>query len=473
MQDIYQKLNKDYSIDELVENLVNVPGDEIANLLAELDINIPRSIRFNALQKVLFPVLEQEYNDLLKAESDVEGPERLEESRRQTRLRWIDSFSETQFENELFKFNDKDLDRKYLFEFWKRLINFLLKEGVPKQTLATFIERSIQKYQRNQGTPPTRLFNKAVEPFIYDEEGTFDGLIRSLFAKRVVLSATISELKQIGLKYGIKVPTRLTKIQVLEIVINELKDRNEYIPEVHSELNDFNLKELEDFARLNNIIAFAYINKDQMIEYMYKEYDEKGIQVKRFKKEGEIEAVLEEEIVAIEEKEDVVPEPKKEVEIIQEIDKEEDVITDIKEDVEVISKEEVTEKIIQVETEPSATVVHYDSQKIDDLKKELLSLKEIVLDIQRDVIELKENYKDTDDKLNKISKGLVPKWFKRVVLILFIIFMFFLIYVPLSYYYPTAPVVSQISYVFSRIPFFGGRDFLEFLHSAFERIFGM
>jgi hypothetical protein len=473
MQDIYQKLNKDYSIDELVENLVNVPGEEIANLLAELDINIPRSIRFNALQKVLFPVLEQEYNDLLKAESDVEGPERLEESRRQTRLRWIDSFSETQFENELFKFNDKDLDKKYLFEFWKRLIIFLLKEGVPKQTLAAFIERFIQKYQSNQGTPPTRLFNKAIEPFIYDEEGTFDGLIRSLFAKRVVLSATISELKQIGSKYGIKVPTRLTKIQVLEIVINELKDRNEYIPEVHSELNDFNLKELEDFARLNNIIAFAYINKDQMIEYMYKEYDEKGIQVKRFKKEEEIEVELEEEIVAIEEKEEVAPKVEKEVEIIPEIKKSEDVIKDIEEDVEVISKEEVTEKIIQVETEPSAAVVHYDSQKMDDLKKEILSLKEIFLDLQREVKELKEESKKTDGKLDKISKGLVPKWFKRIVLILFIIFMFFLIYVPLSYYYPTAPIVSQISYVFSRIPFFGGRDFLEFLHSAFERIFGM
>ena len=120
MQDIYQKLNRNDTIDELVENLVNVPGEEIAKLLTDIDINFPRSIRFGALQKVLFPVLEQEYNDLLKSDSNAEGPERLEESRRQTRLRWIDSFSETQFENELYKFNDKELDKQFLFEFWKR-----------------------------------------------------------------------------------------------------------------------------------------------------------------------------------------------------------------------------------------------------------------------------------------------------------------------------------------------------------------
>jgi hypothetical protein len=81
MQDIYQKLNKDYSIDEIVEDLTNVPGDEISKLLTELDINFPRSLRFSALQKVLYPILESEYNELLKSESDVEGPDRLEESR--------------------------------------------------------------------------------------------------------------------------------------------------------------------------------------------------------------------------------------------------------------------------------------------------------------------------------------------------------------------------------------------------------
>lgn len=301
MSDIYQKLNKDFSVDEIVDSLVNIPAEEIVYFLEGLDINFPRSLRFGALQKVLFPILEKEFQELSKDGSDVEGPERLEESRRLNRLRWIDSFSETQFENELYKFNNREFDQAYLAEFWKRLISFLIKEGVPRKTITEFLEKGRHKYKNTQALPPIRLFQKALEPMIYDEEATFDGLLRSLFAKRVVLSATISELKQIGTKYGIKVPTRLTKIQVLEIIVNELKNRNEYIPEIHSELSSFNLKELEEFARLNNIIAFAYINKDQMIEYMYKDFDEKPKEIRKFIPDEEESTKLDEEIIEIEE----------------------------------------------------------------------------------------------------------------------------------------------------------------------------
>ncbi|MBW6484316.1 MAG: hypothetical protein K0B10_14835, partial [Vicingaceae bacterium] len=116
MNDIYQKLNKDYLIDELLESIVNIPGEALFKFIESLDINIPRSIRFNSLQKILFPILQEEYDELLKHESSSEGPERLEESRRQTRLRWIDSFSETQFENELYRYNKREIDLKYLME---------------------------------------------------------------------------------------------------------------------------------------------------------------------------------------------------------------------------------------------------------------------------------------------------------------------------------------------------------------------
>jgi hypothetical protein len=36
-----------------------------------------------------------------------------------------------------------------------------------------------------------------------------------------------------------------------------------------------------------------------------------------------------------------------------------------------------------------------------------------------------------------------------------------MIYVPLAYYYPNAPVISQINFVFDKIPFLGGSTFLE------------
>lgn len=474
MQDIYQKLNKDYSIDEIVEDLTNVPGDEISKLLTELDINFPRSLRFSALQKVLYPILESEYNELLKSESDVEGPERLEESRRQTRLTWIDSFSETQYENELYRFNNKEIDQAYIKEFWKKLLNFLIREGIPKKDIAIFLERVIQKYQSNQSIPPIRLFQKALDPHIYDEEGTFDGLNRDVFAKRVVLSATISELKQIGSKFDIKVPTRLTKIQVLEIVIDELKARNEYIPDIHLELTEFNLKELEEFARLNNIIAFAYINKDQMIEYMYKEFDEKNIQVKKYKIDEAVAEQLHQETVEIQEEleekvvEETVKEEVKPIVVEEKIEEnDEDVTKDLQ--VEEAKPQEVKTETIAVDR----AIVQYDKDSLDELKKEIISLKEIVLELQAEVNVLRNETIKGNAKLDKVTKGLIPVWFKRLVFVLIIITLFFMIYVPLAYYYPNAPVISQINFVFDKIPFLGGSTFLEFLLRFFQRLFGV
>ncbi|MDY0010179.1 MAG: hypothetical protein RBR96_00390 [Candidatus Izemoplasmatales bacterium] len=474
MQDIYQKLNKDYSIDEIVEDLTNVPGDEISKLLTELDINFPRSLRFSALQKVLYPILESEYNELLKSESDVEGPERLEESRRQTRLTWIDSFSETQYENELYRFNNKEIDQAYIKEFWKKLLNFLIREGIPKKDIAIFLERVIQKYQSNQSIPPIRLFQKALDPHIYDEEGTFDGLNRDVFAKRVVLSATISELKQIGSKFDIKVPTRLTKIQVLEIVIDELKARNEYIPDIHLELTEFNLKELEEFARLNNIIAFAYINKDQMIEYMYKEFDEKNIQVKKYKIDEAVAEQLHQETVEIQEEleekvvEETVKEEVKPIVVEEKIEEnDEDVTKDLQ--VEEAKPQEAKTETIAVDR----AIVQYDKDSLDELKKEIISLKEIVLELQAEVNVLRNETIKGNAKLDKVTKGLIPVWFKRLVFVLIIITLFFMIYVPLAYYYPNAPVISQINFVFDKIPFLGGSTFLEFLLRFFQRLFGV
>ena len=481
MQHIYLKLDSQDSIDEISDSLVSVPGEEITDLLTDLDINFPRSIRFNALQSVLFPILEKEYNDLLKSESEAEGPERLEESRRQTRLRWLDSFSETQFENELYRFNNKDIDKLYLKAFWKRFVNFLIKEGIPKKDIGHFIEKGIRKYQNNQGIPPVRLFNKVLEPYIYEELDTFDGLTRDLFAKRIVLSATITEIKQIGSKYGIKVPTRLTKIQVLEIVVNELKKRNEYIPEVHEELNDFNLKELEDFARLNDIIAFAYINKDQMVEIIYKEFDQKAPKVKRFNKDEELVVELEEEINNIEDKvievptplpvtpeEDIVSEYEETKESIIEQEHKEDILSDINQEYEqkAIEKEAIEEQMVVSNKQDQKS---YDP----DLQNSISELKEMIIDLQKQVKELKTNNSNIEKKLHKISKGLIPRWVKTFILIIFILSIILFAQAGLSIYYPDWPIVRDITWALERVPFPGPGEFIDFIQRIFIKVFGL
>jgi hypothetical protein len=114
-----------------------------------------------------------------------------------------------------------------------------------------------------------------------------------------------------------------------------------------------------------------------------------------------------------------------------------------------------------------------DKESLDELKKEIISLKEIVLELQAEVNVLRNETIKSNAKLDKVAKGSIPVWFKRLVFVLMIITLFFMIYVPLAYYYPTAPVISQINFVFDKIPFFGGSTFLEFLLRFFQRLFGV
>jgi len=478
MQDIYQSLNSDENIDELAKELVHIPGEELAKFLDSLEINLPRSLRFGALQKVLFPILEKEYNDLLNNESSAEGPERLEESRRQTRLGWLDTFSETQYENELFRFNNREIDRAYFEEMWKRIIKYLIKESVPKNFIADFLEKRISKYQSQA---PAKLFNKALDSFICDEEGNFDGLLIEQFKKRVLVSATITELKQIGAKYGVKVPTRLTKIQVLDIIIKELKDREEYIPEVHSELNDFNLKELEEFARLNNIIAFAYINKDQMIDIMLDEYFETEHKIVHYNKAEDISQDIEAEPVIMPEViEETVDESitveENSVEEPKEIAKEE-VLQDITEEVEPLEKEEPIEvaptdqEVVQEvtnEQKTSQTPVNLSDESFEDLKQEIITLQQMVRELSKDIDDLKEDNEIDLQEFDKVKKRLFPRWFKTIILIGFFISLFLIIFIPLAHYYRNVIIVKQIADLLDKVPFFGDRSLLEFIIDFFR-----
>jgi len=156
-------------------------------------------------------------------------------------------------------------------------------------------------------------------------------------------------------------------------------------------------------------------------------------------------------------------EPKKEPVIVTP-EVSDDIISDIQEE----KKHEET----KVEEKPvKPVIIQQDSESIEELKNEILSLKQIVLELQTKVENLQEDTTKSNFKLDAISKKLFPKWFKITVLILFFVSIFIAIFIPLSIYYPDAPVISQIAWLFDKIPFLGGRSLLEFLQAFFERLF--
>lgn len=177
----------------------------------------------------------------------------------------------------------------------------------------------------------------------------------------------------------------------------------------------------------------------------------------------EIQEELEEKVVEETLKEEVKP-----IVVEEKIEEnDEDVTKDLQ--VEEVKPKEAKTETITVDR----AIVQYDKDSLDELKKEIISLKEIVLELQAEVNALRNETIKGNAKLEKVTKGLIPVWFKRLVFVLIIITLFFMIYVPLAYYYPNAPVISQINFVFDKIPFLGGSTFLEFLLRFFQRLFGV
>lgn len=300
-----------YNVGNLLDHLIFVPGDYLANFLKNIGLTVPRKLRIKVLKTVLKKPVERTIEER-KSLADEMG----------YRLTWFSRFTDTQLVNLLEWYKDSNLSREYLIEFWRELLSYFVDKGVSENDLLTLINEA---YKNAGKTVFTKEFNQQINPIFYDLNGEIDGVTQEEFRPVVYKASTLTELRQIGDKYNASIPKRLKKNELLEVIIQKLQERGEYTKELEEKLKGQSILLLERYAKDNDIKVSTELKKEEIIEFILSNAKEtkETYYVPTSSAVYEPTTVFEEELVAVEEpKEDVKEEPKNEVkveEVIKEV----------------------------------------------------------------------------------------------------------------------------------------------------------
>jgi len=224
----------------------------------ELGLKIPRELRMFVLRETLREkVIETRKSRLTLADE------------LNYRLSWYTEFTETQLENLLIFFNDPKIDREFLEDFWIDLISYLVNKEVSSNHLKTLLDNSIT-YVKKHGLelPDMKTYNFNLKDLFFDSFGRIDGLAPAKFRPVLFKSSTLSEVRNLGVKYEVDVPRRLKKTELADIIIKELKDRGQHTDKLEGEIRSMSVLVMQRFATDHDIKASTELKKEEIIEYI-------------------------------------------------------------------------------------------------------------------------------------------------------------------------------------------------------------
>ncbi|MFU8792487.1 MAG: hypothetical protein ACNA7K_00525 [Acholeplasmataceae bacterium] len=380
---------KDIKVSEFLKTLIYLPGESVRDFFIDLGLTIPREIRMFALRETLrVRVIETKKTRLTLADE------------LNYRLSWFSEFCETQLEHLLVFFDDRDLDKDFLEEFWVEVLNYMLTKGVIAETFHHLYEMSVLHVKQNGLVLPVmKTYNKTIKDIFFDNMGRIDGLTLKKIRPVLYKSSTLGEIRDLGEKYGVDVPRRLKKDQLADIIVKELKERNQYSESVEKDIRKMSVILLQRYAIDHDIKASTELKKEEIIEYIlknaketkeayfvpksYDDYNQEVHDVSGEKVEDEVELKPQPE-----------PQPEKEVasepveeevnqeEVVEEEVTQEEVIEEKPEEIieeEPLVEEPIKEEVIKIETKKE-TPAHqpvYQSADFHELTQELKKIREL------------------------------------------------------------------------------------------------
>ncbi len=245
-------------VGELIANLKSLPAKEVKDFFVKQKKMVPRSVRCEVLKTVLDGQLkEKKVTAMLTDEMNY-------------RLNWYAKFSEYQLENLLAFFNNDGLVDLYKEELWLAIVSRHDDLKIDDLTLFTLYQKSINFRIEGDLQEGLMDYNRMLDCVFYDEEGFIDGLSLDDFREVLLQSSTLIELREIGTKYGIEVPRRIKKNELMDIILDELKSNGKYTIEVDEKVKKMSVVGLQRFAKDNNIKASIELKKEDIIEYIIK-----------------------------------------------------------------------------------------------------------------------------------------------------------------------------------------------------------
>ncbi len=247
-------LNSGYKISDIVLKYCQLTGQQVVDYFASLKLNVPVSLRIHVIKGLL-----AERVKITRKERQTLADEL------NYRLKWFFEFGDTQCVNLLSYYEDSSLDETYLKTFWFELLSYLLERGVSEEHLLDLYSLSAQN---NQFIKDVKSFNDAINPIFYDEPNHLDGLSPDKVRPVLFKSSTLVELREIGKKFGVEVPRRLKKVELLESIFDELKSRNAFNQKEADDLSKKSVIMIQRFATDHQIKVSIELKKEEIVEYI-------------------------------------------------------------------------------------------------------------------------------------------------------------------------------------------------------------
>lgn len=156
-----------------------------------------------------------------------------------------------------------------------------------KAFLQTFLNRSQQRMTMLQAPAleeeaflayhedDVHVFFARFRPLFADNEASFEGLTVSEALDVLEKASTLKMLKDLALLHGVKLPRRIHKDELIEII----KRRGSLSDEEAAELAEEPVLKIEQYANQHHIHAHIELKKRDMIEYIYEKWAERAYRI--------------------------------------------------------------------------------------------------------------------------------------------------------------------------------------------------
>lgn len=250
--------NKKVKIDDVLKTIIYLPAEKVKAFFNDIGLNAPRELRMFVLREILRERVAQTRKNRLTLADELNY-----------RLSWFSEFTETQLENLLVFYDDRDLDKQFLEEFWTDLFSYMVEKGVLAKDLRRLVDESVD-HVKSAGLvfPNIRTYNRELKDLFFDSFGRIDGLTQQKFRPVLFKSSTLSEVRDLGAKYGVDVPRRLKKNELANIIINELQERNTHTDVLETEIRGMSVLQMQRYAMDHDIKASTELKKEEIIEYI-------------------------------------------------------------------------------------------------------------------------------------------------------------------------------------------------------------
>jgi hypothetical protein len=331
-------------------------------------------------------------------------------------------------------------------KFKEMLFNFLYLNKDTKDIDRSFFDQIIDlqsEYELEVERLSYDEFYGVFENRLFQTIGYIDGLQSSDWTDETLTSHTLGDLKELGKKYGIKVPRRINKSRLIEILAAKLRLTDE---EVES-LSKNSILDIEIYAKDKGFRISTDLKKRDMMEFIkfslgmyHKETPEDhynyNIPIPQLEEslEEDIEEVAEEVV------EEALEEPVEEVVIEEEVIVEES-IEDETEEEQAIQETEDVEMEEEIEEEVDEEIEEEVEETIEELEEEPVEEEtELPAELADSELLTEEEKELLDEKIAYIirkyhKKKKRRKVFKIIFWILFVLILAFAAYAFIYYTY--------------------------------------